>query len=117
LLVLTCAAVVAGALAVSASADPGDVTVTLFNCAGPAGTPTTIVVEKENETDVSLRAVDGTSVFRIVAEEDLTTGTSFVVGKGLYNNGVPLVTCDVIRPNGDNAIITGLLTPSPGTTN
>jgi hypothetical protein len=56
--------------------------------------------------------VGATNTFKLVAENDLTSGDTVVLAQGFDNNGHELVTCEAIRPDGHHVILTGLLTPA-----
>ena len=88
------AAVCAGSLAGSVSADPGDFSGTLTNCTGPAGTPSTIMFEKESGNGGALHVVGTNETFDRQGELDLVTGGGFGPPAGLASSGL-MVTCEL----------------------
>ena len=103
---------IAGVLTCTANADPtndNSVTVTLFNCSGPAGTPTSFTITRIPATDPVAHVVQSTDVFRRTLVIDLTTGQSFAWG---YNDSKPLITCSAVGPNGHLFQVTGFFTGS-----
>jgi hypothetical protein len=102
-------AVVAASFAGSVSADPGDLVFTLTNCTGPAGTPSTITVEKESPSGGALHIVGTKQTFNRQGEYDLTLGVPiFGPPAGLASSGL-MVTCNGgVNPfTGHNVLIYG----------
>jgi hypothetical protein len=112
-IVITCALAI-GVTAGSAHADPLDgnaVTLTLFNCSGPAGTPSSFDATKNLNGATAFHLVDGTANFQRVFVQDLVTGEGGPLpGNGRDNH--PLVTCNVIsKRTGDLLLVEGFFTP------
>ena len=108
MLALACAAVAAGSLAGAASADPGAVTGTMFNCTGPAGTPTVIEWEKQSISGGGLHIVGTNQTFNRQGAFDLTLGVMlFAPPAGLVSSGL-MVTCEAVSPiTGHETLIYG----------
>lgn len=111
-------ALVSSVLAIASApalADPGNSgtrTITLYNCTGPAGTPTTFTIVKESGIVTAFHLVDGTGLFIPVGLADLTAGQQLTVLPGFDVNNVPLVTCNITRPrDGELFLIAGFFTP------
>ena len=101
---LACAAL--GALIVAAPAAASE-TVTLFNCTGPGGTPTTLTVEKQSLNGSALHIVGTNETLNRQGELDLVTGQSFGPPPGLVSSGL-MVTCEFVIPvNGDLGLLYG----------
>lgn len=113
MLALACAAVAAGSLAGAASADPGGITGTMFNCTGPAGTPTVIVWEKQSISGGALHIVGTNETFNRQGAFDLTLGVMlFAPPAGLVSSGL-MVTCEATSPiTGDDVLIYGKIAQS-----
>lgn len=112
-----CAALVGGgAITGTASADPmndNTLTLTLFNCSGPAGTPTTFQTTKTLSSGSSGHVVGSTDIFKRTSLTDLVTGETFTWGP--KNGDKPLITCNLVQPiNGHLLLVTGFLTPQGG---
>jgi hypothetical protein len=108
LFALVCAGAAAGSLAAPVSADPGDITITMYNCTGPAGTPGTITIEKESPSGGALHIVGTKETFNRQGEFDLTLGVAiFGPPAGLASSGL-MVTCESLNPfSGDLVLIYG----------
>ena len=102
------AAVAAGSLAGAASADPGGITGTMFNCNGPAGTPTVIVWEKSSISGGGFHIVGTNQTFNRQGAFDLTLGVMlFAPPAGLVSSGL-MVTCEAVSPiTGHETLIYG----------
>ena len=104
---------IAGGLTGTAKADPtndGSLTLTFFNCSGPAGTPTSFEVTKMPTPGVDVHVVGSTVLFRRTSFTDTVTGQTFTWGP--YNDVQPLITCNVIAPSGHLVVATGFFTGS-----
>jgi len=110
MLALACAAVAAGSLAGAASAapDPWPYTGTMFNCTGPAGTPTVIEWEKQSASGGALHIVGTNKTFNRQGAFDVTLGFMlFAPPAGLVSSGL-MVTCEAVSPiSGDEVLIYG----------
>ena len=98
-------AVVALGAAGSAHADPlngASIPLTLYNCTGPAGTPSTFEGTKMLSSANSLHLNDGTGIFRRTMISDPVTGALYTWG--LQNNDRPLVTCNVVDSPGPRSL-------------
>ena len=108
---VACASLVAAA-ASAAHADPmgdGAITLTLFNCSGPPGTPASFQVTKNLNGGSGFHLVDGTGTFKRTSVTDLVTG-----GTATYGNDEtkPVLTCNVVSiASGDLLLVTGFITP------
>jgi hypothetical protein len=113
LVALPFAAIIAGSLAGPVSADPGDITDTLSNCTGPAGTPATFTAEKESPSGGALHIVGTTQVFNLQGEIDLVTGATVLAPPaGLANSG-RMVTCETLSAHsGHLVLLLGKITPA-----
>ena len=112
MLALGCAAVAALSLAGPASADPVRDLITTVNCTGPAGTPTTMTIEKESASGGGVHIVGTNNVFNRQGALDLVTGGGFGPPAGLANSG-RMVTCEGISPvTGHLTLVFGKITPA-----
>ena len=97
----------------TAQGDPfndGSVTVTLYNCTGPAGTPSTMQGTRMLNGANPLLLSDGTGVF--VRTSIYDTVLDVLIVWGLTNNDRPLVTCNVVSTRtGNVSVVTGFITP------
>ena len=84
------------------------ITVTLFNCSGPAGTPTSFQITKMPNPGVDVHVVGSTDIFKRTSFTDLVTGQTFTWGP--YSDVKPLVTCNVVAPSGHLVLATGFFT-------
>ena len=108
--VVGCLAIV-GAFTGTANAEPTggmSITVLLFNCSGPAGTPTSFEIQKEQNPSVAAHVVGSTDIFKRTSFTDLVTGQTFTWGP--YSDVKPLVTCNVVAPSGHLVRATGFFT-------
>jgi hypothetical protein len=108
--VVGCLATV-GVLTGTAKADPTNddaLTLTFFNCSGPAGTPTSFEVTKMPTPGVDVHVVGSTGLFKRTSFTDLVTGQTFTWGPN--NDAKPLITCNVVAPSGHLVVATGFLT-------
>lgn len=86
------------------------ITVTLFNCSGPAGTPTSFQIMKEPNPGVAAHIVGSTDLFKRTLLTDLDAGVT--VTWGPKNDDKPLITCDVVALNGDRLLVKGFIAGS-----
>lgn len=97
----------------SAKGDPlndGAITLTLYTCTGPAGTPSTFQGTKVLSGANSLHLLDGTTIFRRTSIFDPVTEVLYTWG--LQNNDRPLVTCTVVDPfTGHVLVVSGFFAP------
>jgi hypothetical protein len=110
--VVGCLAIV-GALTGTANAEPtggNAITVTLFNCSGPAGTPSSFDIQKEQNPSVAAHVVGETFLFKRTSLFVPATGETVVWGP--KNVGEALITCSAIAPSGNLVIVTGFFTGS-----
>ena len=110
--VVGCLAIV-GLLTGTANADPmndGALTLTFFDCSGPAGTPTSFQITKMPNPGPDVHVVGSTDLFKRTSFTDLVTGATFTWGP--YNDKKPLITCNVVAPSGHLLLVTGFLAPS-----
>lgn len=111
LVVAIVCACVAALAASAAHADPmgdGAITLTLFNCSGPAGTPASFQVTKMLNGGSGFHLVDGTGVFKRTSVTDLVTGESASWGN---DDTKPVLTCNVVSiASGHLLLVTGFIT-------
>ena len=110
--VVGCLAIL-GALTGTANAEPtggGAITVLLFNCSGPAGTPPAFLIEKEPNPGVAAHVVGSTVLFKRTSLSFPATGETIIWGPPA--NDKPIITCDVVVPSGARAVVTGFFTGS-----
>ena len=110
--VVGCLAIV-GVLTGTANAEPNAdaaVTVTLYNCSGPAGTPSSFQTEKIPVGGAMTHVVGSTDIFKRTSVTDLTAG--WTVTWGPYGDIKPLITCSAVAPNGHLLLVTGFFTGS-----
>lgn len=97
----------------TAQGDPfneGSLTVTLYNCTGPAGTPSTMEGTRMPNGSNPLHLLDGTGTF--VRTSIYDTVLDVLIVWGLTNNDRPLVTCNVVSTRtGNVSVVTGFITP------
>ena len=86
------------------------ITVTLFNCSGPAGTPSSFDIQKEPNPGVAAHVVGETFLFKRTSLFVPATGETVVWGP--KNVGEALITCSAIAPSGNLVIVTGFFTGS-----
>src|SRR5262245_30994983 len=121
-LVLALIAVSTMAAAGAAHADPandGSVTITLFDCTGPAGTPSSFDTAKIPTQGAALHVVNGTGNFVVKSAFDVTTGSLRFTTPGMDRNDHTLVTCSFIAPPtspvaGHTIRVEGQMTPVSG---
>ena len=111
------AASLLAALAVGATAhaEPGgpdgaNLQLHLFDCTGPAGTPSSFDVEFQH-AGAAWHLTDSHQIFEALIGFDETTNTQVVVTPGFNVNAVPAVTCRFVGQNGHVFRVTGVLTP------
>jgi hypothetical protein len=112
-LAVICVVIAAASFAGKASADPGDITITVYNCTGPAGTPATFTVEKESGHAAALHIVGTTQTFLRLGEYDLNLGQQiFGPPNGIADSDM-LVTCELLNPFTNHLVlIQGFITPA-----
>ena len=97
----------------SAQGDPlngNTLIITLYNCTGPAGTPSTFQGTKTLSGANSLHLLDGTGNFVRRSYLDTVTGLSITWGPGDATK--PTVTCNTVSAEtGHVAVVTGYFTP------
>ena len=118
-LVFALIAVTTIATAGAAQADPVNdesVTITLFDCTGPAGTPSSFDITKIPNPAAALHLVNGTGTFVLYSGTDETTGLLVFTTPGMErNNPERLVTCRFVSPlNGHTYRVSGQITPASG---
>lgn len=118
-LVLALIAVSAMATAGAANADPlndGSVTFTLYDCVGPAGTPSSFDITKIPGPGAALHLVNGTGTLVLYRGYDETTDVLVFTTPGMErNNPERLVTCRFVSPlNGHIYRVSGQITPARG---
>jgi hypothetical protein len=115
---IACASAVVVSAVDAAQADPMNdesVTLTLFSCSGPPGTPSTFDVTKIPNGGSGFHLVDGTGNFVRKTATDLVTGQTVVSTPGLEHNDLPLVICYVVSPHtGHLILVSGVFTPVGG---
>ena len=112
--VVGCLAVV-GVLTGTANAEPNAdfaVMVTFYDCSGPAGTPSSFEIEKIPVGGATPHVVGSTDIFKRTSLTDLTAGWTFTWGP--YDDIKPLITCNVVAPNGHLFLVTGFFTGTAG---
>jgi hypothetical protein len=107
------------ATAGAAHADPVNVesvTISLFDCIGPAGTPSGFDIAKIPNPGAALHLVDGTGTLVLYSATDETTGLLAFTTPGMErNNAARLVTCRFVSPlNGHTFRVSGQITPASG---
>ena len=100
--------------ATTAQAEPGgpdgaNLQLHLFDCTGPAGTPSSFDVEYQVNGS-AWHLTDSQQIFEAMIGFDETTDTPVVVTKGFNVNAVPAVTCRFVGGNGHVFRVTGVLT-------
>jgi hypothetical protein len=103
-------AVPATALAEPGGPDGANLQLQLFDCTGPAGTPTSFDVEFQVH-GAAWHLTDSRQIFEAMIGFDETANTQVVVTPGFNVNAVPAVTCRVVI-NGHVFRVTGVLTPA-----
>jgi hypothetical protein len=101
------------AVAAPARAEPGgpdgaNLQLHLFDCTGPAGTPTSFDVEFQ-VNGAAWHLTDSTQIFEAMIGFDETANTQVVLTPGFERNAVPVVTCRTVI-NGHVFRVTGILT-------
>jgi hypothetical protein len=102
---------IAGVLTATASAEPtggNAITVKLFDCTGPAGTPESFEIQKEPNPGVAAHVVGETFLFKRTSLFVPETGEFAVWGP--KEVGEALITCSAIAPSGRLVIVTGFFT-------
>ena len=118
-LVLALIAVSAMATAGASHADPVNdesVTIALFDCTGPAGTPSSFDITKIPGPGAALHLVNGRGTYVLYRGFDETTGLLVFTTPGIErNNPERLVTCRFVSPlNGHTYRVSGQITPASG---
>lgn len=118
-LLLALIAVSTMATAGAAHADPVNdesVTITMLDCTGPAGTPSSFDIAKIPNPGAALHLVNGTGTFVLYRGFDETTGLLVFTTPGMErNNPARLVTCRFVSPlNGHTYRVSGQITPANG---
>ena len=117
-LLLALIAVSTMATAGAAHADPvndGSVTITLFDCTGPAGTPSSFDITKIPNPGAALHLVNGTGTLVLYSATDETTGEVRFTTPGMEHNDLALVTCRFVSPlDGHTYRVSGQITPASG---
>ena len=92
------------------------VTITLYDCTGPAGTPSSFDITKIPNPGAALHLVNGTGTFVLYSGTDETTGLLVFTTPGMErNNPEWLVTCRFVSPlNGHTYRVSGQITPASG---
>jgi hypothetical protein len=92
------------------------VTITLYDCTGPAGTPSSFDITKIPNAGAALHLVNGTGTFVLYSGTDETTGLLVFTTPGMErNNPERLVTCRFVSPlNGHTYRVSGQITPASG---
>ena len=92
------------------------VTITLFDCIGPAGTPSSFDVAKIPTPGAALHLVNGTETFVLYSAIDETTGLLVFTTPGMErNNAERLVTCRFVSLlNGHAFRVPGQIPPASG---
>ena len=105
-----------GALAASAwsaPSTPRTLTYELVDCAGPAGTPTSLTGVKQPSQAAALHLKGGGN-FVFVEAIDAATGAVLFTVPGFDRNDIQLVTCNLVQPE-TGIVVTGKVTPTrPG---
>ncbi len=104
---------IAGALTGTANAEPtggNAITVTLYNCSGPAGTPSSFDIQKEPNPGVAAHVVGETFLFKRTSLTFVDTGESVIWGPKTAEKAI--ITCMVVVPSGRLAVVTGFFTGS-----
>ena len=86
------------------------ITVTLFNCSGPAGTPSSFDIQKEPNPGVAAHVVGETFLFKRTSLTFVDTGESVIWGPKTAEKAI--ITCMVVVPSGSLAVVTGFFTGS-----
>jgi hypothetical protein len=110
------------ATAGAAHADPVNdrsVTITLSDCVGPAGTPSSFDIAKIPNPGAALHLVNGTGTFVLMNATDETTGLLVFTTPGFEHNDLALVTCSFVAPitvplAGHTIVVSGQMTPASG---
>jgi hypothetical protein len=111
---LTGVAILTFGAGATAQAEPGgpdgaNLQLHLFDCTGPAGTPSSFDVEFQVNGS-AWHLTDSQQIFEAMIGFDETTNTPVVVTKGFNVNAVPAVTCRFVGGNGHVFRVTGVLT-------
>ena len=98
----------------TAQAEPGgpdgaNLQLHLFDCTGPAGTPTSFDVEFQH-AGAAWHLTDSNRIFEALIGFDETTNTQVVLTPGFEGNAVPAVTCRFVGFNGHVFRVIGVLT-------
>ena len=101
-------AVPATALAEPGGPDGANLQLHFFDCAGPAGTPTSFDVEFQVQ-GAAWHLTDSRRIFEAMIGFDETANTYVVLTPGFERNAVPKVTCRTVI-NGHVFRVTGVLT-------
>jgi hypothetical protein len=101
-------AVPATALAEPGGPDGANLQLQLFDCTGPAGTPTSFDVEFQVH-GAAWHLTDSRRIFEAMIGFDETANTQVVLTPGFERNAVPAVTCRTVI-NGHVFRVTGVLT-------
>jgi hypothetical protein len=103
----------AGVLTGTANAEPtggNAITVTLYNCSGPAGTPSSFDIQKEPNPGVAAHVVGETFLFKRTSLAFPDTGEITIWGPKTADK--PIITCMVVVPSGRLGVVTGFFTGS-----
>ena len=108
------AVMVLATVAAPAQAEPGgpdgaNLQLHLFDCTGPAGTPTSFDVEFQ-VNGAAWHLTDSRQMFIALIGFDETTDTQVVLTPGFERNAVPAVTCRFVGGNGHLFRVIGVLT-------
>lgn len=110
---VVCLAIV-GTFAGTANAEPNAgsaVTVTLYDCSGPAGTPfPSFQTEKVPVGGAMPHVVGTTMIYKRTSLTDLTAGWTLTWGPFNDENEKPRITCNAVAPNGHLLLVTGFFT-------
>jgi hypothetical protein len=92
------------------------VTITLYDCTGPAGTPSSFDITEIPNPGAALHLVNRTGTFVLYRGTDETTGLLVFTTPGMErNNPERLVTCRFVSPlNGHTYRVSGQITPASG---
>ena len=102
---------IAGALTGTANAEPtggNAITVTLFNCSGPAGTPSSFDIQKVPNPGVAAHVVGRPSSSSERRSSSSSNGRDRHLGA--EERGEALITCSAVAPSGNLVIVTGFFT-------
>ena len=107
---LVALAVPATALAEPGGPDGANLQLHMFDCTGPAGTPTSFDAEFQVH-GAAWHLTDSRRIFEAMIGFDETTNTPVVLTPGFERNAVPAVTCRTVI-NEHVFRVTGVLTPA-----